>query len=68
MTLPILNAAKNIFFLVTGASKASVLPLTAGLSQDEFVAEGDKALPAARIRPHNGRVVWFVDKDAASKL
>ena len=56
LTLPVINAARNIFFLVSGESKADVLHdiLFAGrLAADEY--------PAAMISP-DGPLVWFVDR------
>ena len=59
MTLPILNNAQSVVFLVTGASKAEIL---------REVIETDKnpdLYPAQAISPTNGAVSWFVDKAAA---
>jgi 6-phosphogluconolactonase len=58
LTLPVLNSAKNIFFLVSGEPKADVLHdiLFAGrLAEAEY--------PAAMISP-DGPLVWFVDRAA----
>jgi 6-phosphogluconolactonase len=62
MTLPLLNAAETVVFLVTGSSKASVLRRV--LEDRETAAP----LPASQIRPANGRLVWYVDRAAASAL
>lgn len=54
-TLPVLNAAKNIFFLVSGESKADALHdilFMRRMAADEY--------PAAMISP-DGSIVWFVD-------
>ncbi len=58
LTLPVFNSAKNIFFLVSGESKADLLHdiLFAGR-----FAEG--GYPAALISP-DGPLVWFVDRAA----
>lgn len=59
MTLPVLNNAASIVFLVTGASKAQIL---------REVIHGDKnpdLYPAQAISPTNGAVSWFVDEAAA---
>lgn len=62
LTLPVLNDAANIFFLVAGEGKASAL-------RDVLQGRNDPhALPAQRIRPKKGRVVWFVDEAAAGLL
>jgi 6-phosphogluconolactonase len=62
MTLPLLNAAETVMFLVTGSSKASVLRRI--LEDRETTAP----LPASQIRPANGRLTWYVDRAAASAL
>jgi 6-phosphogluconolactonase len=68
LTYPVLNNAANVWFLAAGASKADVIPLSAGLSLQQVRALGDKALPAARVRPTKGNLVWFIDDAAAAKL
>ncbi len=62
LTLPILNQAKEIRFLVAGADKASALGA---------VLEGPRdpeRLPAQLVEPEAGRLIWFVDQAAASEL
>jgi 6-phosphogluconolactonase len=59
LTLPVLNNAANIFFLVAGESKAAVLREVLRQSRD---------VPAGQIAPLNGRLVWFLDEAAASNL
>ena len=61
LTLPVINSAREILFLVSGASKAEAL---------KHVLNGDSEVqfPAARIKPTNGVLTWFVDETAASKL
>jgi 6-phosphogluconolactonase len=62
MTLPVLNSAREILFLVSGANKAEAL-------RDVLEARhSDEPLPAARVDPANGTVTWFVDEAAASRL
>jgi 6-phosphogluconolactonase len=59
MTLPVLNNAKSVVFLVTGASKAEIL---------RDIIKPDKRpdlYPAQAISPTNGAVSWLVDKAAA---
>lgn len=62
LTLPVLNRAANIFFLVAGASKAAIL---AEVLQEK---RGSESLPARRIDPQGGRLVWFVDRAADASL
>lgn len=59
-TFPLINAAAQVMFLVAGAEKAKVLKAVLG--------EPTSALPAAMVRPTNGRLVWLVDRPAASLL
>lgn len=53
LTLPVLDRAAHVGFIVTGASKAAALR-----------AVSDGSVPAARVKPHRGEVVWFIDEDA----
>lgn len=55
LTLPLINAAEAVAFVVTGAEKA---PALAG------VLHGDTALPAARVAPTHGRLVVLSDRAA----
>jgi len=62
LTPPVLNAARQLSFLVSGESKAARL---------QEVLEGEpqaEPLPAQLIQPLNGQVTWLVDKAAAAKL
>ena len=59
LTLPVLNQARNTFFLVTGADKRAILT-----ALREQSTEGSDPYPAARIQP-SGPVVWFLDEAAA---
>jgi len=62
MTLPVLNSAREVAFLASGTDKAQVL---------RTVLEEDappEQYPAKLVRPSNGRLIWFVDRAAASQL
>ena len=62
LTLSVLNAVRQVLFLVSGAGKAGVLA---------EVLSGNAKLedhPAAGVRPKAGRVSWLVDQDAAAQL
>jgi 6-phosphogluconolactonase len=61
-TLPLLNAARCVAFLVSGMDKASALQ--AVLQSD---APGEK-YPAKLVRPASGKLIWLVDRAAASGL
>ena len=54
LTLPIINAARSVLFVVSGADKAS--PLGA-------IRSGSRDLPAARVRARS--TLWLVDAAAA---
>lgn len=60
MTLPVLNRARQIVFLVSGKEKAETL---------RTVFEGNQArLPAQKIHALDGKLTWLLDKEAASLL
>jgi 6-phosphogluconolactonase len=61
-TPALINAAKHVVFLVSGAAKAEVLAevLDGGIDVDR--------LPSQVIRPANGTLTWMVDRDAAAEL
>src|SRR5437588_12560497 len=61
-TPPILNAARNVLFLVTGADKADALHavLEGEYNPDEY--------PAQIVRPASGEVTWMVDAAAAKNI
>jgi 6-phosphogluconolactonase len=59
LTLPVLNAARAVRFVVTGEDKAAALRAVLG---------GRASLPAARVRPASGSVTFLVDASAASLL
>jgi 6-phosphogluconolactonase len=62
MTLPIINRARHVLFLVTGESKAAVL-------SEILDGPWDPArLPAQAVQPQDGELHWLVDKRAAARL
>ncbi len=62
MTYPLLNAARHVVFLASGAKKAAALGdvLEGKATRDER--------PAAGVRPTAGTLAWLVDEEAASQL
>jgi 6-phosphogluconolactonase len=61
-TLPVLNAAACVTFLVSGTDKAPAL---------HAVLEGDapgEQYPSKLVRPVDGKLIWLIDRAAASEL
>lgn len=61
-TAPLINAARNVAFLIAGDGKAGRL---------REVLEGNlrpAELPSQLVRPEAGKLIWLVDEAAASKL
>lgn len=61
LTFPVINASRNVMFLVAGADKANALK--AVLEPQEGAVP-----PAGLIQPVDGNLYWLVDKAAASEL
>jgi 6-phosphogluconolactonase len=62
ITPPVINNARCVMFLVKGQSKAAAV---------KDILEGPRdpdKRPAQIVAPHDGEVVWLLDKDAASLL
>jgi 6-phosphogluconolactonase len=59
LTLPALNAAAHVMFLVAGPEKAKIVK---GVLQDEA------PVPASMVRPPDGHLLWLIDRAAASLL
>ncbi len=62
LTPDIVNKSSHVAFMVNGANKSKVL---------QAIVEGayePDVLPAQTIKPLNGELYWFLDKDAAKDL
>jgi len=62
LTVPVLNQADSVIFLVSGHEKAEAL---------KEVLQGDRQpdrFPAQLIRPNPGKLLWIVDRAAARLL
>ena len=62
LTLPVLNQGRTIAFLVAGEEKADILR---EVLRGPYTPE---KLPAQLIRAQQGKLLWIVDRAAASKL
>jgi len=60
LTLPVLNKAKHIIFLVSGEDKAPAVK--------EMLESRDSELPAALVKPEHGSLLLVIDEAAASLL
>jgi 6-phosphogluconolactonase len=68
LTLPVLNAARDALFLVSGRSKSTILATVLGDIEPPERVPSPRRLPAARVAPTDGGLTWLVDADAASDL
>lgn len=62
LTYPVINYARNVMFLVSGAEKAETL---------KAVLDGDfepEKFPSQNVKPKNGNLFWLADAPAASLL
>ena len=61
LTLPAINAAAEILFLVTGAEKAVAV-------ERAFAGKPDPGAPASLVAPASGRLTVLLDRPAAKRL
>ena len=59
LTLPVLNNAGYVAFLVTGEKKAKII---------KRVLNKEAIYPAAQVRPIKGKLSFFIDKEASAQL
>ena len=62
LTLPVLNAAKEIMFLVSGNAKSEIVRRVMSIEKST------KELPVTLVNPNGGRVYWMLDSEAASLI
>jgi 6-phosphogluconolactonase len=60
LTYPVLNQSRYVMFLASGSDKASIL--------HEVLENKAANLPSQNVCPADGRLVWMVDRAAASSL
>jgi 6-phosphogluconolactonase len=62
LTLPVLNHARHVLFLVTGSEKAEIVrKVLKGPHQPA-------TYPAQAVRPVDGDAIWLIDEEAAAEL
>jgi len=61
LTLPVLNAARQVIFLVTGADKAEA-------AARAFAGRPDRRTPASLVAPVAGTLTVLIDRAAAERL
>ena len=60
-TYPVLNAAANVMFLISGGGhKADMVK--------KALQDPTANLPCQAVQPVNGNLMWYLDQQAASKL
>ena len=60
LTLPVINNAENVAVLLSGRGKSSIAK--------RVIESGDVSLPASRVRPDKGRLLFLLDREAASEF
>ncbi len=59
-TLPVLNGSACVMFLASGAEKSNIVR--------EVIKNEHADLPSQKVRPADGRLLWMLDRAAASGL
>ncbi|HWZ44859.1 MAG TPA: 6-phosphogluconolactonase [Candidatus Saccharimonadales bacterium] len=60
-TFPVLNAAAEVIFLISGEGKAEML-------KDVLQGPDQQKYPCQRVQPVNGKLLWMMDQPAARLL
>ena len=60
MTFSALNSAAYVVFLASGNEKAAIV--------NNILSGSKPGLPASKIKPKNGILIWILDKEAASLM
>jgi 6-phosphogluconolactonase len=60
LTLPVLNRARNIIFLVSGKHKAPIM--------EKVLMPGCEKIPASLVNPSDGKLHLFIDKEASKYI
>jgi 6-phosphogluconolactonase len=62
LSLPVINNAARVAFLVTGKTKAEIVATILGMET------GSRSYPASLVRPGNGTLEFYLDRQAASQV
>ncbi len=62
VTVPVINQAAHVFFMVCGIEKSQVVQLALE------PAEGSPVMPAHLVHPSSGELSWYIDNSTASML
>uniref|UniRef100_A0A1D1Y320 6-phosphogluconolactonase n=1 Tax=Anthurium amnicola TaxID=1678845 RepID=A0A1D1Y320_9ARAE len=62
-TFPVINSSANVALVVTGAGKAGAVQRALGTEHSSL-----DLLPVQMVSLEDGKMTWFTDKDAVSKL
>jgi 6-phosphogluconolactonase len=60
LTLPVINGAETVIFLVSGKNKADVVK--------KVLVEKDSSLPASLVNPEQGNLIFLIDREAGYHL
>jgi 6-phosphogluconolactonase len=61
-TFPLINAARQVMFLVSGAAKATIVHEVLDNPPDVYKH------PSSGVQPNHGKLIWLLDEPAASSL
>ena len=62
LTLPVLNAAREVLFLVSGRSKSEMIQRIMSMKQPA------KEFPATMVNPQSGELHWMLDSEAMALI
>ncbi|XP_008777339.2 probable 6-phosphogluconolactonase 2 [Phoenix dactylifera] len=68
LTLPVINSAYNVLIVATGEDKADAVHQAVAVGEDGGDGFDVTSSPAHMVNPSDGKLVWFLDATAASKL
>lgn len=60
VTFPVINSARNVIIQITGNTKAEAVK--------DILENENSTLPAASVRPHDGKLIFLLDRQAGALL